>query len=543
MEPLQHPLFRFEKSPILRFLPRVVRSFACIGRGLARFFWNRIFLKFVLGLIALIFFFYVEEDWRGAHAWAVTKAEWEAKGESFDYTKFIPPPIPEDQNLGALQLFKIEPVKYSDGSSYPGLVNLRRAMRNELPPLDFSAIGHWQKGDLPDMAKIQKMIAANYSAAFKGAKAPDDTLDQFDALYPFLADFLAVAPTRPLCRLSEDYAVSPPMNRNLGAVTDQIELSQILTLHAILALDHHKSDLALEDLKINFKIASGVRHDPSLVGGLVAIAMTLIGDEAIYDGLAQHDWTDAQLVELEQMLKPINFLEDFQFSVRSEAAESITNIDCFKKRAFARPSVIFAVLPWTAENVPFWVGLIPPLPDGWWNHNKSRMADIILRELATVDPRSRRVFPEVSLDVQHQVEQASARFDAYAPWNVWATTCRWPLYGETRQFARDQVWIDEARIACALERYHLAHGVYSASLDALVPACIDELPHDILNGQPYHYQLRPDGTYILYSVGWNQTDDGGKVVYLKDYPRNPKVIDYKEGDWVWQTPQLNATKN
>jgi hypothetical protein len=55
-----------------------------------------------------------------------------------------------------------------------------------------------------------------------------------------------------------------------------------------------------------------------------------------------------------------------------------------------------------------------------------------------------------------------------------------------------------------------------------------------MNGQPYHYQFRPDGSYLLYSVGWNQPDDGGKVVYKKDYQ---KSVDYDEGDWVWPTPK------
>jgi len=56
----------------------------------------------------------------------------------------------------------------------------------------------------------------------------------------------------------------------------------------------------------------------------------------------------------------------------------------------------------------------------------------------------------------------------------------------------------------------------------------------IMNGQPFHYQFHPDGTYLLYSVGWNQTDDGGKIAYKKD---NPKVMDYDEGDWVWPMPK------
>ena len=101
--------------------------------------------------------------------------------------------------------------------------------------------------------------------------------------------------------------------------------------------------------------------------------------------------------------------------------------------------------------------------------------------------------------------------------------------------ARNQVIVlDEARIACALERHRLAHGGYPASLDALSPGCIEELPHDIMSGESYRYQLRSDGTYLLYSVGWNQGDDGGKVVYKNDASGQ---IDYSKGDWVWPMPE------
>jgi hypothetical protein len=75
-----------------------------------RFFWSWGFLKFILWTVTLIIFFYVEEDWRGARAWAATKAKWEAQSESLDYYgKFIPPLIPDPENLAAIPLFKMEP--------------------------------------------------------------------------------------------------------------------------------------------------------------------------------------------------------------------------------------------------------------------------------------------------------------------------------------------------------------------------------------------------------------------------------------------------
>ncbi|HEY0257762.1 MAG TPA: hypothetical protein VGC39_09995, partial [Candidatus Methylacidiphilales bacterium] len=90
-----------------------------------------------------------------------------------------------------------------------------------------------------------------------------------------------------------------------------------------------------------------------------------------------------------------------------------------------------------------------------------------------------------------------------------------------------------------LERYRLAHGSYPESLDALAPAYASEIPHDIFNGEPYHYHANSDGTFILYSVGWNEKDDGGQVVYKKDSPTQREL---KEGDWVWPTPQVSSGK-
>src|ERR1700690_492383 len=50
-------------------------------------------------LATLIAIFYAEEDWRGKHAWENCKRELEAKGMVLDWDKFIPPPVPDDQNF------------------------------------------------------------------------------------------------------------------------------------------------------------------------------------------------------------------------------------------------------------------------------------------------------------------------------------------------------------------------------------------------------------------------------------------------------------
>jgi hypothetical protein len=74
-------------------------------------------------------------------------------------------------------------------------------------------------------------------------------------------------------------------------------------------------------------------------------------------------------------------------------------------------------------------------------------------------------------------------------------------------------------------------GAYPESLDALAPQFIAKLPHDVINGQPLKYHRTTDGRFILYSVGWNETDDGG-IVGLKE----SGSVDINMGDWVWTYP-------
>ena len=91
-----------------------------------------------------------------------------------------------------------------------------------------------------------------------------------------------------------------------------------------------------------------------------------------------------------------------------------------------------------------------------------------------------------------------------------------------------QTCANQAAIACALERYRLAHGQYPEKLEALTPQFMSRLPNDVIGGQPYKYRRNDDGRFVLYSVGWNEKDDGGVP--------GKTLFDQTEGDWVWEYP-------
>jgi hypothetical protein len=65
------------------------------------------------------------------------------------------------------------------------------------------------------------------------------------------------------------------------------------------------------------------------------------------------------------------------------------------------------------------------------------------------------------------------------------------------------------RLAFALAAYRADHGSYPARLADLVPQYVTTVPNDIFNASELHYRPKGGG-FLLYSVGANGKDDGGK---------------------------------
>jgi hypothetical protein len=77
-------------------------------------------------------------------------------------------------------------------------------------------------------------------------------------------------------------------------------------------------------------------------------------------------------------------------------------------------------------------------------------------------------------------------------------------------------------LAFGLAAYRADHGAYPARLADLAPKYIRAVPRDIFNDAELHYRPEKDG-YLLYSVGDNGKDDGGR-----SYDDRKKDMTYEE---------------
>jgi hypothetical protein len=171
------------------------------------------------------------------------------------------------------------------------------------------------------------------------------------------------------------------------------------------------------------------------------------------------------------------------------------------------------------------------IPSGWFYQNELRCARMMVEYYIPVADVDKGTFsPEL---VRRGTVALSDETRYATPYNLMERMLL-PGLGAAKKFAYAQASVNLARTAIALERHRLTHGEFPETLDALAPQFIAQVPHDVIGGGPLKYRREADGQFVLYSVGWNETDDGGVVVFTKG---NTPHVDNNKGDWVWRYPQ------
>ncbi len=483
----------------------------------------RWFLIVLAVLATLIAAFYTEEDWRGKRAWDNYKREMAAKGETFDWQSFAPPAVSDNRNFLKAPIFKSLVDSEWPNTNIAGRISL--SIYGNDDSIASPNIGNWVNGTTTDLASWQRYYRTLAAMTNEFPVSPQSQTPAADVLlalskYDSTIEDLHKASLRPDSRLALDYDLG--IDVTSGELLPWLSLlkrsGQALGLRSIAELQNGESDKALEDIKLMFRLNDSIRNQPFLIAHLVRIAVFNIAMQPIWEGLAKHRWTDNQLATLKDALAKMDFLQDYEFAMRGEAASAIETIDN------QRVTREFKVLdPDTSEVVTQHFYL---MPSAYFYQSELAQAQMSQQYAVTlVDTNRQIVSPQYSKRTQDEIQ---AQLKHSSPYQYEAVMATQALIPSARRFAIAQTDVGLAGVACALERYRIAHGQYPETLNALAPQFIESLPHDIIDGQPLHYRLTPEGKFLLYSVGWNETDDGGKTAYKKN-----GAVDYLNGDWVW----------
>jgi hypothetical protein len=515
------------------------------------------FLFVLACLVTFILLFYAEEDWRGKHNWDQFKHDWEARGERLDAASAIPPAVPDDQNLSLAPVFDAvnklmnekwraqhrNPQQGRDGDQREWDTNL--VNRLEMPLSEngedpTNGFGDWRKSTVSDLGAWQqyyRQLAVKTNEFPVPLQPQTPAPDVLLALSPYDAaiEELRVAAQLPDSRFPISYDMEPPAVILLPHLAGLKRSSRVLQLRALAELQNGQSEKALEDVKLILRLSESIRTEPFLISHLVRIAIVNIALQPVWEGLVAHQWSDAQLGGLDGELAKVDLLADYHTAMRGELVLcEIGNIEYLRRYPERTPDMSGEGGGDFSSHISGWT-IWKAIPNGWFYQNELNCAQPMLEYyLPMADVNQRMVRPG---DVRRADSTVTSKLEHRNPYNVFARLVLPALGIAVKKSASGQESVDLARTAVALERYRLVHGSYPESLDALVPQFIAKLPHDIINGQPLHYRQTADGQFVLYSVGWNETDDGGMVVLNKG---SSSTVDINRGDWVWSS---SASKN
>jgi len=514
-------------------------------RWLIRKHWQR--SLFALACLAtLVALFYAEEDWRGWHAWHQFKQQWEAKGEHFDLASLVPPPVPEEQN------FAMTPIVFTsygqlltrDGKEIPSQqrpTNFVVRMSMELADNYNDPTNGWGDRTRGTFTSLEAWQSYYRELASKTNEFPvpaqpgspaADVLLALSKYDPVIAE-LRAASQLPAARYPLTYDHESPAMILLPHLAPLKQCARVLSLRSVAELQNGQPEKALDDVRLGLQLADKIRTEPFLISHLVRIAMVQIMLQPIWEGLAEHKWSNPQLAALNAELAKLDFPAVYQLSIRSEMACQNREMERLRQHP-ERLDDLQGFRDGDGNNseprLPG--GLLARLiPAGWFYQNQYRAGNTMMNYYLPVANVAQGTFsPELA---RHGDAAVAAEVKSPSPFNMLERMVLPALGNAAKKFAYGQASADLARTAIALERYRLARGEFPEALDALGPQFIAQVPHDVMGGQPLKYRREADGRFVLYSIGWNGTDDGGVVVFKKG--AKPSV-DLDQGDWVWRYP-------
>jgi len=466
-------------------------------------------------LLTLIVGFYLVVSSGGNAAWKTYREEAHARGVKLTLADCVPPPVPDERNFAAVPLFQ----DAFQTPPPPDPVALPEKGSLKVPALDTPS-----RNTPIDLAAWQKFFVAAKFISAPGEKPAADVLTALEHYAPQFAQ-LRTAGVRPECRFPVRY--EDGVAARLPHLQLLREAGRLYTLRLAAHLALGDSAAGYEDFQAGLRLYAALENEPTLVSGLVRLAILNTLENAVWGGLVRHQWTSEDLARITADLTAVRLMDDYAISLTGERGFHNMVYDQLMHKS---PGEIADLVGQNngheyPEHRPL-QALFSVYPSGWFRLSQTRTNRYIDEMLARVGEQPPRIFPDRSVP---SLPASGAKTGAWENLRYRLFFLSAPAVGEVeRSFAFSQTFLDETRLGCSLERHRIAHGNFPASLEALAPTYLPALPVDVMTGAPLQYRAEPTGGYTLYSVGSNLQDDGGKFV-ANDSAK-------KQSDWVWLMP-------
>ena len=487
-------------------------------------------------------------NWTGARLLRDAQARLKAEGETTDFRAVTSEPVPDEQNFCAIPALKDLALQI-DGSADKGEPGARR---QRLEALQFPT-GDKAK-DKPGLERGAMFgVRVNLDAwrdwlrkagvAKDATNSDNDGLDVLNALsaQDGLITELASGLGRP-----EAHWTPPWKTRELPKMLFAIPLphygvvqrmSQPLGLRATAAARAGDAAKAHETLQIMAKLSAASLNDPFLIGLLVSATGTSSMVNATWEVCDARAGSAADFAKLESTLASLDYRRGALQAWRGELAAALDAVQFMKATRNADMLAIQIDGDSNAKMPLVTTWAVKLIPAGFFDGNS---AVIVEREFDhMIKPmRDQGWMAAIQSGAAFETKLQEERKQIYRhPFHLMVSMIAPAVNVVTLRAAYTQSLIDQATIACVLERHRIERGGYPDSLDGLKLASGNPLPMDALSGKPMGYRKTDNGKYALWCVGFDGKDDGGKRVLDTKNPQTTKFSDKGyQGDWVWDFP-------
>jgi hypothetical protein len=355
---------------------------------------------------------------------------------------------------------------------------------------------------LPEQA--ERKLAGDVLGAFFDGKPLDDrarkTLTALCEKNRRVFGLIAEAAARPCFRYG-DWTKDPWSIQQVKAIKT-IQATRLLGIDAVLQADAGRADIGLEECRTGMHFVRKLMDEPFLLNNLVALA-EMKALLICFDRIAQgREMDSGVLTSWMQEMDIASWREKF---VRWIPAERLMGFEWGLKTISGKQGDLNAL-----DKFFYW--LVKPVLKSQFIWVHKRYGDI---ETKAGEPHYKQIdFLEKSRLV---------------PWYYRATGV---LLADFRGVFVKEATLEammlttQAGLAC--EIYKNLAGRYPENLETLVPKILPAVPIDPFTGKPLVYKIE-NGELLIYSLGSNQKDDGGRGTYLFT-----KLVMDKDDDWTWR---------
>jgi hypothetical protein len=483
------------------------------------------------GVFAACYFIIDHLGKRASHRVQKEMAE---EGETVDFRQLLTPTIPDAENFCAVGPLRNLAASEDDASSegeegrvnrarieslleggYPLMSSFFRREAQEDVPLDLDEFAEAMRKD-----KEFPMPAAVGDAASDVAAGFAIWDRYFDQLIPGLArpraQWTPALRDRPLPR--------PLAGFRMTHLRLSLNLMQRLRVRASAAAQAGDVRRAIDCILCIARLTDASRHEHlpfnDILGGGGHVSMA----KALRELCRVQRGTPAEWEQLEGLFGRIDTRRSGLHDVRVELAVDVDRLAFLRDTPFAE----IARASGRSAEIPLGIQLLRLAPPGLYDAAAAEVARIQLR--FQIRPLRNGDLPSLLRSHRALIEERAA--DARQPWRIPRTLAQkvLPSMDVLPKVVYQETLMNQAVIACALERARLAQGAYPPTLEGLTRADGSALPIDGLTGQPMHYRLTEDGRYMVWSVGPDGHDDHG----LRGSTAKHSISDPSyEGDWVW----------